>query len=119
MDWWGSGGLSDTTTWGLVVGVVLPWLTAVVQQPRWTVTQRKVVAIVIAVIGGLLTALANGTLDEGRTVLSTFAALLVASQATYRGLWKGTVATAIEYATSPKTQQQTGPQGAVTPSDPL
>lgn len=119
MDWWGSGGLSDTTTWGVIVGVVLPWLTAVVQQPHWTNVQRKVAAIVVAVVGGLLTALANGTLDEGKTVLSTIAALLVASQATYKGLWKGTVATAIEHATSRQaTTRQTAAVSGVEPDDP-
>lgn len=100
MDWLGSGGLTDSTTWGLILGVVLPLLTAVVQQPRWTNGQRKVVAALIAILAGVLTALANGALDEGQTVLSTIAAILVSSQTTYQHLWKNGPATSIEYATS-------------------
>lgn len=97
---WTTGGLADTTTWGLIVGVVLPWLTALVQQPTWSTGTRRAVAVAAAVVGGVLTALANGTIGEGKTVLATVAAVLVAAQATYESLWRGGVATSIEYATS-------------------
>ena len=102
MDWLGDGALADTASWGLIVGLVLPWLTAVVQQPTWSNSQRKAAAIAVAAVAAVGTCLANGTLDEGQTVLATFAVLLSTGQALYRGIWKGNVATAIELATSPK-----------------
>jgi NhaP-type Na+/H+ or K+/H+ antiporter len=106
MTWLGQGALADSTTWGLILGTVLPPLTAVVQQPRWTDNQRKIVAVLVAVLAGVLTCLANGALHDGQTVLATVAAVLVASQAAYRGLWKDSLAAAIERVTSPRPRRR-------------
>jgi hypothetical protein len=115
MDWLGQGALADTATWGLVLGVFLPWVTALVQQPRWSTDTRKLVSIIAAIVGGVLVCLTNGSLDEGQTLLATFATVLVASQTTYRNLWSAVpetrsaarrqplaIATKIELATSKK-----------------
>lgn len=92
----------DTVSWGLILGVVTPWLTAIVQQPRWSNGLRAVVGAVISVLVGIGTCLANGDIHSGQTVLATIAVVLVAAQATYSQLWKPTgVAGAIESATSP------------------
>lgn len=96
--------LNDTASWGLLVGVVLPLLTAVVQQPRWSPTVRRAVAVAAAVVGGVLTCLADGTLADGGTVLETVAVVLVASQALYATLWQRAAA-AVETATSPGAQR--------------
>jgi hypothetical protein len=95
----------DTVSWGLIAGVVTPWLTSIVQQPRWSNRTRAWVGAGISVVIGILTCLVNGDLhaQEGQTVLATVAAVLVASQAAYSQLWKPTgVSPAIESATSPK-----------------
>jgi hypothetical protein len=114
MDWTGQGALGDTVSWGLILGVFLPWVTALVQRPSFSEDVRKVVAILAAVVAGVLTCLANGSLDEGQTLLSTVAIILVSSSTAYRNLWKAqpetpagarrdslAIATKIEYATSP------------------
>lgn len=94
----------DTVSWGLILGVVTPLLTAIVQQPKWKWGRglRAVVGAVISVLVGIGTCLANGDIHSGQTVLATIAVVLVAAQATYSQLWKPTgVAGAIESATSP------------------
>lgn len=101
--------LFDTASWGLILGVLLPLLTSVVQQPTWSAPLRAVVGLVAAVIGGFVTCLANGTVGDGQTLLSTIAVVLVAAQATYRGFYKPTgVAPGIEAATSPRAGRHAG-----------
>lgn len=96
-----TGPLGDTESWGLLVGVFLPLLVAVVQQPHWTPSVRWAVGWGCAIVAGALTCLANGTLGDGATVLRTCAVVLVAAQAAHAG-WKSSGAVpAIEEATSP------------------
>lgn len=95
----------DSTTAGLLVGLLAPLLTAVVQQPRWSNTVRRVVAVAVAVVLGLLTCLAQGTLDNGDDVLGAILTVLIASQATYRTLWRN-LAPAIEEKTSGGSSEQ-------------
>jgi uncharacterized membrane-anchored protein len=93
--------LSDSASWGLILGVVLSLLTAVVQQPNWSPGVRRLVAVAAAVAGGVLTALASGQVGSGQTIIQTVAAVLVAAQASYDLIWKPTgAARAIESATS-------------------
>lgn len=92
--------LHDTESWGLALGFVAPLAIAVIQQPRWTARQRWAVGWLCAIIIGVLTCLANGTLDQGDTVLRTLIIVIVASQAAYAG-WKRGPAPVIERATSP------------------
>lgn len=95
--------LTDTVSWGLILGVVLPLLTSLVQQPTWSKPVRAFIGLLAAVVGGLLTCLANGTMGNGQTVLATIAVVLVAAQATYKGFYQPTgIAPAVESATSPK-----------------
>lgn len=93
-------GAVGTVQWGVILGVILPLLTAVVQQPTWSQTVRRIVATVLAVAVGIGTAWFNGELSHGTTVVAACAAVLVAAQATYHTLW-GDLAPAIEAATSP------------------
>jgi peptidoglycan/LPS O-acetylase OafA/YrhL len=98
--------LTDTMSWGLILGVVLPLLTALVQQPTWPKPVRAAVGLAAAVLGGFVTCLANGTIDHGQTLLATIAAVLVAAQATYKGFYQPTgIGPAVEVASSPKSTQ--------------
>lgn len=95
--------LLDTVSWGLVLGVVMPILTAIVQQPRWSDRTRTIVGWAMSIVAAIITCLANGSFhfDQGQTVLATIAVVLVAAQATYVG-WKKTGLTGkIEAVTSP------------------
>lgn len=92
----------DTVSWGLILGVLTPLATSVVQQPVWGAKTRALVGAAVSVVVGVVTCLANGDIGSGQTVLSTIAVVLVAAQATYKGFWKPTgIAVATEQATSP------------------
>jgi hypothetical protein len=92
----------DTVSWGLILGVLTPLATALVQQPRWGTKTRAVVGALVAIVVGVVTCLANGDIESGQTVLATVAVVLVAAQATYKGFWQPTrIAPKVEAATSP------------------
>lgn len=91
---------ADTTALSLVVGVLAPLLTAVVQQPQWSTRTRRIVAVVVALVLGAATTAVSGQLGQGSTLLTALAAVLVSSQATYGTLW-GAATQRIEQATSP------------------
>jgi hypothetical protein len=94
----------EVLAWGTIVGAVLPYLIALVQQPRWSGTVKRVVALVAAVVFGIGTAVVNGQLDNvaptRESLLTAVAAVFVASQAVYaRFAWPTTAR--LEAATSP------------------
>lgn len=92
----------STALWGLIVGVLTPPVVAIVQQPSWSTRTRSYVGVAVAVVFAVLTCLVDGSIGQGQTVLATIAAVLVASQTTYRELWRKIGVTgAIEHATSP------------------
>lgn len=94
----------DTVSWGLMLGVITPLLTAVAQQPRWSSRTRAIIGAIVSIAVGGVTCLAKGDITNGQTLLSTIAVVLVAAQATYSQLWKPTgVAGALENATSTGT----------------
>lgn len=78
---------SNAQAWALILGVLSPLLTAVVQQPGWSKRLRVVVAVVVALAVGFLNVVANGQLQVDRA-LTSIALTLVASQAAYQALWK-------------------------------
>jgi hypothetical protein len=94
----------DSESWGLLLGFLAPLAIAIIQQPRWPAPIRWVVGWACAIIIGLVTCLANGTLDHAPTVLRTIVLVIAASQATYTG-WQKAVAPAIETATSPRSEK--------------
>jgi hypothetical protein len=84
--------LTDTTGWSVIVGIVMPWLIAVAQQPQWSAPVRKAVAIACSVVGGLLTCLATGAFAAGPvTVIGACGIVLIASQAIYKTIAKPAV----------------------------
>jgi hypothetical protein len=98
----------DTVSWGLILGIVTPLVTSLAQRPNLSSQRRTVIGVIVSVAVGVLTCLANGDFhwNEGQTVLSTIAVVLVASQASYLGMWKPSrIATNLENATSPRSSK--------------
>lgn len=92
---------ADTTGAAVILGVIAPWIIAVVNRPHWSGTVRSAVAIVVsAVLGGLI-CMGAGTFDEGWTVLTATATVLATSQAVYGRLFAGSQRL-VECLTSPK-----------------
>ncbi|WP_327074448.1 hypothetical protein OG196_31910 [Kitasatospora purpeofusca] len=96
--------LNDTEAWGLLLGAVTPWATALVQQPHWTKPVRALVGALASGIVGVITVLARGDIAHAQTALTTVALAVVASKTFYDGLWQHTGAAALERATAPGGQ---------------
>ncbi|WP_030372352.1 hypothetical protein [Streptomyces rimosus] len=96
----------QTIATGSGIGGLLPLLTAIVQRPHWSVGTKKIVAVVMAVVTGVITVISSGGLDQfqhGWLTFGTVGAVVAASQAAYDLIWKpSSLAPAIESATSPK-----------------
>lgn len=93
--------MDNAAAWGLIVGIVTPYVIALVNQPGWTDNLRRVVAIVVSVLVGLGTAYFNNDVNfEVGTALASIAGVLVAAQAVYHNLLKPS-AKSVERATSP------------------
>ena len=93
--------LNNPQALGLIVGVLLPLVTSVIQQPKLPRWARVAVAVAAAIIAGTGTVLAAGEFDPGNW-LSTVAAVLIAAQTSYESIWQPSGVTGyIETATSP------------------
>jgi hypothetical protein len=103
-----SGLFTDTAAFSMIVGVVSPWLIALVQQPQWSTKVRKLVAVAASVVLGVLTSIATGSFADGPvSIAGACAIVLVASQSTYKTLAQpssGRMRT--ETATSPKRRRR-------------
>ncbi len=95
--------LTDTTSWSLLAGVVLPYLVAVVNRPWWSPNVRRAVSVACSVVGGLLVCLATGAFGDGSgvTIMGACLTVLIASQTVYAHLIRETVRK-VEMATSPR-----------------
>ncbi|WP_413100926.1 hypothetical protein [Streptomyces sp. Inha503] len=102
----------DSITTGAQIGALLPLVTALVQRPAWSADVKKVVAVVLALVAGVITVATSGgweQFENGTMTFATIAAVLAASQSTYDLIWKPSkVAPAIEAVTSPKRSGQAG-----------
>ncbi|MGA5135159.1 hypothetical protein ACPCTO_35815 [Streptomyces olivoreticuli] len=100
----------ESISTGAQVGALLPLLTAVVQRPTWSAEVKKAVAVVVALVAGVITVAGAGGWDQfqqGGLTFATIAAVLAASQTTYDLVWKpSTVAPLIEAVTTPKAAEQ-------------
>lgn len=116
----GNKALLDTASWALLAGVLTPLLTSLAQQPRWTGSTRTVVGVLISVVIGVVTLLANGSLNDGaQTVLSVIALVVVTSAAAYKTIWQPMgVAPKIENATSKTPPSAPDPSGRPAYTDP-
>jgi peptidoglycan/LPS O-acetylase OafA/YrhL len=98
--------VTSTTLWGLVVGLVTPPIVAIIQKPGWSSRTRSLVGVGVALVFAVGTCWVDGSIGHGQTLITTFGAVLVASQTTYRELWSKIGATqAIEKATSGATTE--------------
>lgn len=94
--------MSDLTMWSLLVGFFLPLAIAFVQQPKWSNSVRAAVSFVLCALAGVGTAYFNGTLGDGRSVISAVLLVLVTALSTFRSFWKPTqIAPNLERITSP------------------
>ncbi|MGW4694860.1 hypothetical protein ACWEO1_21080 [Kitasatospora cineracea] len=92
--------LNDTEAWGLLLGALTPWATALIQQPSWSKPLRAVIGTLVSAIVGTVTVLARGDIAHAQTALTTIALTVVASKTFYDGLWQHAGAGALEQATS-------------------
>lgn len=92
------------------VGAVLPLLTAVVQRPAWSERYKKVVAVLAALVAGVVAVAADGGWDQfqhGKLTMVTIFGVLAASQTSYDLVWKPSkLAPIIEALTTKKVPQQ-------------
>lgn len=97
------GGFGELEAWSLLLGIGLPPLIAVIQQPKWSDKARAVWTVGTCLVAGAVTTwLQHGHLYLDQHLFSSMATIVVAAQATYRNFWKPTgAAPAIESATSP------------------
>jgi hypothetical protein len=83
----GEGVDNDLTAWATITGIFLPLAVAVVNRHKWTAQTKMIVAVVLAVIDGVVvTGLTHGWEFDG-TMLVTVAGVLTLSQVTYRNIW--------------------------------
>ena len=94
--------MTDLEMWSLLVGVALPPLVALIEQPKWPNWFRAVVGVAASVVAGFVTTYL--TLDSALWEQGMIHAMLlvgVASWASYRNFWKPTtVAPVIETKTA-------------------
>lgn len=102
-----SGQTPDLIAWGTITGVLLPYLLALVNQPSWSGTARRIVAVLASIAVGTGTAYVNGAFDHlavNRTaILAAIATVFIACQGVYAGFAKP-VAKSIEQATALPTE---------------
>jgi hypothetical protein len=97
--------MSQVEAWTLLVGAIVPVLVAVVNQPGWNATVRRIVAVGVSLVIGLGTVVAQGLADFSPAgALVTIAAVVGAAQAAYALIWKPSGTTdSVERATSRTT----------------
>ena len=78
--------IDQPAAWGLILGLLTPLLTSVVEQPHWTAKVRTVVAVLCAAAVGTVTVMAAGDVDPTNWLL-TVGAVLAASQAAFHEFW--------------------------------
>lgn len=102
--------LSAAESWSILLGLITPFLVSVVNQPKWTSQQKRVLSIIVAVIVGIVNLLVQGAFTNLNQVtwagvISVVVLVVGSSQAAYALLWKPTgAADSVERATS-KTEQ--------------
>lgn len=98
--------IDHPAAWGLILGVLTPLLTSVVEQPQWSRRLRFAVAVLCAVAVGTLTVMAAGDVDLTNWLL-TVGAVLAASQAAFHEFYKPAgVAQVIELKTASKSAKR-------------
>ncbi|MFM9697910.1 hypothetical protein [Streptomyces europaeiscabiei] len=100
----------ESLSTGVQVGAVLPLLTAVVQRPAWPAKAKQVIAVVAALVAGVVAVAAEGgwgQFQHGQLTTVTILGVLAASQTSYDLVWKPSkLAPWIEALTTKRTPQQ-------------
>jgi uncharacterized membrane protein YqaE (UPF0057 family) len=95
--------MTNLQMWSLIAGFFLPPIQAFVQQSHWSSVLRAIVNFVSCLLVAAGVAYFNGSLT-GKSWVQAALVVVVATIATYHGLWKPTtIAPIIETATTPKT----------------
>lgn len=94
--------MTDLEMWSLLVGVAIPPLVAVIEQPKWPNWFRAVVGVLASAVAGFITTyltLESALWEQG--MIHAMLLVGVASWASYRNFWKPTtVAPVIETKTA-------------------
>lgn len=87
----------------LAIGTLLPLLTSIVNQPRWSAKARTAMSVAVSTLAGLVAYVTQFgfELTSVSTIVTFVVGVILASATAYRNLWKPTgVAPAIEASTS-------------------
>lgn len=93
----------------LAVGGLLPLLTSLVQQPRWSNRTRTVLAVIVSIIAGTVTYVTMNGLDivsgQPSSIITVIVGVILAAATSYQTIWKPSgVAPKIENVTSRKEE---------------
>ena len=92
-----------TVEWATLLGILLPLLVSVINQPWLSVSAKHAVAVALAIVVGSATVFFTGAPLSWATIGTAVSAVYAASQFAYSVLWRPTgVSPAIESATSAK-----------------
>lgn len=99
--------MTAVEAWSLILGVITPTLVAIVNNPQWSGQKKRLVALAIAAVTGIVNVYVNNAFTgwelSAEGVLVNLALVIGASQAAYSTVWKPTGASdKIEEATSSK-----------------
>lgn len=92
----------NLTQWTMLVGILTPVITSVIQQPRWRRSTRALMAVLVSILMGVGTVYFTdpSALDSGMTV-TVVLGILTASTASYKTLWEPLGIRKLENITSP------------------
>lgn len=99
--------MSSVTAWSVLLGIITPFLVAIVNNPRWSANTKRYVSMGIAVLVGMMNLIVNNALTNWSDfslngVLVNLVLVIGAAQTAYALLWKPTgAADKVEAATSP------------------
>jgi len=99
----------------MAVGLLLPLLTSVVQQPKWSKRTRTVLSVAVSLVAGVVSYVTasgmNIVPEQPSTIVVFIVGVVLASATAYKTIWQPTgTAPAIEAATSPKAEVAEVPQ---------
>ena len=104
----------------LAVGSLLPLLTSVIQQPRWSDKTRTAMAVGVSVLAGLVTYVTQFGLnvDSPSAIVIVVVGVVLAASTAYKTIWKPAgVAPAIEAKTSARAIVVEAPSTSATAVD--
>lgn len=94
--------MTNLEMWATILGVVMPPLIAIVQQPKWAGWLRATATVIICIIVGFVNVWINGNLHKGDDLVHSMLLVFVATIAAYKGFWKPSgISDSIRTKTSP------------------